>query len=279
MTYYCPHIITAQILSNHSDPNAAADDDGSTANNNNNNNNVLVPFPSLPPSQQHPTDSSQGNNDSSASSSSSMSMEGDADDEDDLSSSSCCSSSLEEGDDVPTAKSNNKSTAAANGDEKGLSKECSSSTFSKEHTTTAMNIKHGQKSDNNNKLLPTIPSLIGLSDPMSTMKTYLNELVAVMKREKAHDEKMMNKTTLNYSAGCGVKRRRLENKDSSNNVDGTKEEDDDDGSNNVDGSSKSKEENSVSYQDEKLAKEPIDTIMHWMDSFQDDESIQVSISQ
>ena len=97
---------------------------------------------------------------------------------------------------------------------------------------------------------PIIPNLVGTSDPSFRIKTYLNELVAYskeggVKHSGGGDEEDCRKK----------KKRKLDQQPSPSSQQQQQEE-----------PALSSNENH----------RPIDAIMHWMDSFQDDEAIQVS---
>ena len=118
--------------------------------------------------------------------------------------------------------------------------------------------------------LPVVPDLIGLSDPSTKMKLYLNELVSFVKVQKEIEQKRDEDGQQHGSGEVkeeGGKKRRISKLD---------QQDDGEEMTAVTSSTSSEQ---VYVIDEKAvsSKEPIETVMHWMDSFQDDEMIQVSV--
>jgi len=266
---YCPRSIMESISSsNH--PNAAAaaaaaanEDD----NEHHHHHQVVVPFPSLNPNP--PTDSEEGTVEEEATAAAASSTDdGHGDDEGASAgeSSSSVDDQREEEDDSLNTNEKKRSMSSSS------SSSCSSSS-----TTTCE--EHGGAC-----CCPPIPNLVGASDPSSIMKTYLNELVAYLKVQKEqqltnNNEGGENWNTRNNNSGDKKKKRRkLEQQQLLR--DGEKMPPaSSSASSSTAASNCSKQSSTMSYQEEKSSKEPIDTIMHWMDSFQDDETIQLMCLQ
>ena len=116
----------------------------------------------------------------------------------------------------------------------------------RQHPSSSSSEEHSTKVTSQ----PPIPNLVGTSDPSFRIKTYLNELVAYskeggVKHSGGGDEEDCRKK----------KKRKLEQQPSSQ---------------------QQQQEEPASSSTNNHSSEPIDTIMHWMDSFQDNETIQVS---
>jgi hypothetical protein len=242
---YCPKAIMNSISSgplNHA-PNA----------NDRHHHQVLVRFPSLPPSNSNPTDS-EGTEEHHAPAAAAAD--------------GGLTSSVSSGKSSSTSSSS--STAAAASDVMGPS--CSTKKR-KASTTTANDndaTQHPEGKQPRKLKLPVVPNLIGLSDPSTKMKLYLNELVSFVKVQKEIGQKR-DEDGQHHGSGEvkeeGGKKRRVAKLD---------QQDDGEELTAVTSSTASEQ---VYVIDEKAmsSKEPIETIMRWMDSFQDDEMIQVSV--
>ena len=244
---YCPDAIMNSIsssrpLNNHA-PNA----------NDRHHHQVLVRFPSLPPSNSNPTDS-EGTEEHHAPAAAAT--------DGGLTSSVCSGKS---------SSTSSSSTAAAASDVMGPScstKKRKASTAAANNNDATQHLPEGQQP---RKLkLPVVPNLIGLSDPSAKMKLYLNELVSFVKVQKEIEQKR-DEDRQNHGSGevkeeGGKKRRvaKLEHQDYGEELTAVT-------------SSTASEQVYVIDEKAMSSKEPIETVMHWMDSFQDDEMIQVSV--
>jgi len=237
---------------------AANEDDGG----------VVVPFPSLNPNP--PTDSEEGTVEEEATAAAASSTDdGHGDDEGaSAGESSSADDQREEEDDSLNTNEKKRSMSSS-----------SSSCCSSSSTTTCE--EHGGAC-----CCPPIPNLVGASDPSSIMKTYLNELVAYLKVQKEqqltnNNEGGENWNTRNNNSGDKKKKRRKLEQQQLLLRDGEKMPPASSSSSSSTVASNSSKQSSTmsSYQEEKSSKEPIDTIMHWMDSFQDDETIQLMCLQ
>mmetsp|Transcript_20400 Transcript_20400/g.30256 ORF Transcript_20400/g.30256 Transcript_20400/m.30256 type:complete len:640 (-) Transcript_20400:108-2027(-) len=252
---YCPRSIMESISSpNHPNAAAAADE---------HHHQVVVPFPSLNPNP--PTDSEEGTVEEEATAAAASSTD-DGHGDDEGGSAGESSSSIDD--------QREEEEDSLNTNEKKRSMSSSSSSCSSSSTTCE---EHGGAC-----CCPPIPNLVGASDPSSIMKTYLNELVAYLKVQKEqhltnnNNEGGENWNTRNNNSGDKKKKRRkLEQQQLLR--DGEKMPPA--SSSSTATSNSSKQSSTMSYQEEKSSKEPIDTIMHWMDSFQDDETIQLMCLQ
>ncbi|KAK1733701.1 hypothetical protein QTG54_015556 [Skeletonema marinoi] len=257
---YCPRSIMEGISSsNHPSAAAAAaaanEDDGG----------VVVPFPSLNPNP--PTDSEEGTVEEEATAAAAASSTDDGHGDDEGASAGESSSSVDD--------QREEEDDSLNTNEKKRSMSSSSSSSCSSSTTTCE--EHGGAC-----CCPPIPNLVGASDPSSIMKTYLNELVAYLKVQKEqhltnNNEGGENWNTRNNNSGDKKKKRRKLEQQQLLLRDGEKMSPA--SSSSTAASNSSKQSSTMSYQEEKSSKEPIDTIMHWMDSFQDDETIQLMCLQ
>ncbi len=223
---------------------------------------VLVRFPSLPPSNSNPTDS-EGTEEHHAPAAAAAD--------------GGLTSSVSSGKSSSSWTSSSSSTAAAaasdvmDGDYRP-----SCSTKKRKASTTAANnndaTQHLPEGQQPRKLkLPVVPDLIGLSDPSAKMKLYLNELVSFVKVQKEIEQKRDEDGQQHGSGEVkeeGGKKRRISKLD---------QQDDDGEELTAVTSSTSSEQVYVIDEKAMSSKEPIETVMKWMDSFQDDEMIQVSV--
>jgi len=243
---------------------------------------AVVPFPSLHPPNP-PTDSSEEGTAGTAGGASSGTEDG-HDDDDEEGEHHSTSSSLEESSSSSTIDDDQQQHQLSNKNQENDDKKHSSS-----DTTTSSTPPCQQHppttTTQQQQQLPPIPNLIGISDPSYTIKSYLNDLVTCLKKgdgEKKNgssgrsnwndvDNKGKNKRRkLDQSVGEEGEKLSASSMATSNNTNSN--------SNTTTNNEKSNSTN-MSHQEEKSSREPIDTIMHWMDSFQDDETIQLMCLQ
>lgn len=255
---------------------------------------VLVQFPSLDdndPQQNHnnpPTDSSEEGtveegaaaSSSSAASSSTSSGVGH---EEGVSQSSSASS--EESSVDATAAATQRQAATAddgcsvnNNDNKRKKLSTSSASTTTASSSFAATATTSSPCEERRKQLPPIPDLVDESDPASIIKTYLNDLVALLREaegENGHKTHKRRKVELQprQEDDGGVEEKKQPASATATMTASTK------GLTNSKPSSTSSSSQEEEEEKEKSSKEPIDTIMHWMDSFQDDETIQLMCLQ
>lgn len=220
---------------------------------------VLVRFPSLPPSTSNPTDSDGTEEHAPAAAAADGGL----------------TSSVSSGKSTSSSTSSSSSTAAAASDGMDGDSRPTCSTKKRKASATADNndaTQHLPEGQQPRKLkLPVVPDLIGLSDPSAKMKLYLNELVSFVKVQKEIEQKR-DEDGQHGSGGEvkeeGGKKRRVSKLDQQ-----------DDGGEELTAvtSSTSSEQLIVIDEKDMSSKEPIETVVQWMDTFQDDEMIQVSV--
>jgi len=215
----------------------------------------IVPFPLLNHPNNPPTDSSE---EGTVEETTAAGCDGDA---------TASSSSVDHDQQPANNDLNSSSNSSSSSVEKqrAMSSSASSSSSSSSTLTTSSSSSSEGHSTTVVVLPPIIPNLVGATDPSLRMKTYLNELVAYLKEAGESNSTNNSGYEEEEEEDCRKKKKRkkLEQPPSSS-------------QSQLERSASSTNTNTSSNNNKA---QPIDTIMHWMDSFQDDETIQLMCLQ
>lgn len=215
----------------------------------------IVPFPLLNHPNNPPTDSSE---EGTVEETTAAGCDGDAT----ASSSSVDHDQQPANNDLNSSSNSNSSSVEK---QRAMSSSASSSSSSSSTLTTTSSSSSEEHSTTVVALPPIIPNLVGATDPSLRMKTYLNELVAYLKEAGESNSTNNSGYEEEEEEDCRKKKKRkkLEQPPSSS-------------QSQLERSASSTNTNTSSNNNKA---QPIDTIMHWMDSFQDDETIQLMCLQ